>query len=420
MADQKLSQLAVITALANSDLIYVIDPGSKGISWASLQVLIDALVSANTDVVTNTAKITNATHTIEVTGSGALTVQPILITGKTAVTPLSGDFLLISDTSDGGNFKKIDISNLLLKAIYDPTNVSGDAFLMDNMVETATKKVLTDAERTSIASAEQTVNKSAVNGYASLDGGGKVPASELPSSVIGGIRVIGTWNANTNVPDLSSLTQIPGEAFMVSVAGGTNLNGETNWKVKDLAVWDNVLVGNWFKMDNTDDVLSVNGNTGVVVLVKADVGLGNADNTSDADKPVSTATQSALDAKTSAASNITDNAIVRGDGGAKGVQQSGVLVDDSDNITGINNITANDYKGGFAWYFNFQDLQEEDNIRVNYPLTIDSVDDLAGTPTTTILVNDAAYTLGAAIASGDKIKVSVSIASNIALNITKT
>jgi hypothetical protein len=43
-----------------------------------------------------------------------------------------------------------------------------------------------------------------------------------------------------------------------------------------------------------------------------------------------------------AASTITDNAIVRGDGGAKGVQSSGVTIDDSDNIgtTGALTITA--------------------------------------------------------------------------------
>jgi hypothetical protein len=45
------------------------------------------------------------------------------------------------------------------------------------------------------------------------------------------------------------------------------------------------------------DVLSVNGQTGVVVLDKADIGLGNVDNTSDLDKPISTATQDALDLK---------------------------------------------------------------------------------------------------------------------------
>lgn len=44
-------------------------------------------------------------------------------------------------------------------------------------------------------------------------------------------------------------------------------------------------------------VQSVNSQTGVVVLGKADVGLPNVTNTSDADKPVSTAQQAALDLK---------------------------------------------------------------------------------------------------------------------------
>lgn len=42
---------------------------------------------------------------------------------------------------------------------------------------------------------------------------------------------------------------------------------------------------------------SVNGKTGTVVLGKTDIGLGSVDNTSDADKPISTLTQTALDAK---------------------------------------------------------------------------------------------------------------------------
>jgi len=42
---------------------------------------------------------------------------------------------------------------------------------------------------------------------------------------------------------------------------------------------------------------SVNGLTGVVVLGKTEIGLGNVDNTSDVNKPVSTATQTALNLK---------------------------------------------------------------------------------------------------------------------------
>lgn len=47
----------------------------------------------------------------------------------------------------------------------------------------------------------------------------------------------------------------------------------------------------------TAPVASVAGKTGVVALAKADVGLGNVDNTSDFSKPISTATQTALNAK---------------------------------------------------------------------------------------------------------------------------
>lgn len=42
---------------------------------------------------------------------------------------------------------------------------------------------------------------------------------------------------------------------------------------------------------------SVNGQTGVVVLTKSSIGLGNVNNTSDLNKPISTATQNALDLK---------------------------------------------------------------------------------------------------------------------------
>lgn len=44
-------------------------------------------------------------------------------------------------------------------------------------------------------------------------------------------------------------------------------------------------------------VQSVQGRTGDVVITADDVGLGNVDNTSDADKPISTAQQAALDGK---------------------------------------------------------------------------------------------------------------------------
>lgn len=55
----------------------------------------------------------------------------------------------------------------------------------------------------------------------------------------------------------------------------------------------------------TAPVVSVAGKTGVVSLVKGDIGLGAVDNTSDLAKPISTATQTALDAK------AADSAVVK-------------------------------------------------------------------------------------------------------------
>jgi len=50
-------------------------------------------------------------------------------------------------------------------------------------------------------------------------------------------------------------------------------------------------------IDAAGNVDSVNGQVGVVVLTKTDIGLGNVDNTSDANKTISSATQTALNGK---------------------------------------------------------------------------------------------------------------------------
>lgn len=59
----------------------------------------------------------------------------------------------------------------------------------------------------------------------------------------------------------------------------------------DVGVNDSIIYNGtgWDHLDNSDAVASVAGKTGAVTLVKGDVGLGNVDNTSDADKPISTA-----------------------------------------------------------------------------------------------------------------------------------
>ena len=89
------------------------------------------------------------------------------------------------------------------------------------------------------------------------------------ANIIGALNYKGTWNASTNTPVLASGVGTKGDYYVVSVAGTTNLNGVTDWQINDWAVFNGSV---WEKIDNTDLVVSVNGQTGVVVLNAANVG----------------------------------------------------------------------------------------------------------------------------------------------------
>lgn len=89
--------------------------------------------------------------------------------------------------------------------------------------------------------------KGAANGYASLDGTGKVPASQLPLT---GLNFKGNWDANANSPTLSSGSGTDGDWYNVSVAGTTNLDGITDWDVGDKAIFVESV---WQKIDNSDE-----------------------------------------------------------------------------------------------------------------------------------------------------------------------
>ena len=111
-----------------------------------------------------------------------------------------------------------------------------------------------------------------------------------------------------NLRDYTLPTQLPASdpSYAVGVAGGlAQLNAAG--QVIDAA--GNVITGG---EDAEASVLSVNAQTGTVVLDKDDLGLGNVDNTSDANKPVSTATSTALAGKASSSHNHAASEITSG------------------------------------------------------------------------------------------------------------
>lgn len=118
---------------------------------------------------------------------------------------------------------------------------------------------LTGTNRLGIASIKDSVTSVA----------GRTGAVVLSASDVSGLATVATTGAYSS---LSGLPTIP-----------TNTNQLTN--------------GSGFITAVQAPVQSVQGFTGSVVLTKTDIGLGNVDNTSDINKPVSTAQQTAIDAK---------------------------------------------------------------------------------------------------------------------------
>ncbi|HBU62454.1 MAG: hypothetical protein CMH91_01405 [Oceanicaulis sp.] len=111
--------------------------------------------------------------------------------------------------------------------------------------------------------------------------GGKIPTAQIPAVSLTEVHAV----ADTAARD--ALTVQEGDVAVVA--------SESKSYIYDGS--------DWLEINAAAPVQSVNGQTGVVVLTKGDIGLGNVDNTSDADKPVSTA-QAAVNAKQSGALSI--------------------------------------------------------------------------------------------------------------------
>lgn len=142
-------------------------------------------------------------------------------------------------------------------------------------VDMATQAELDAAIATRIA----TSARGAASGVASLDAGGKVPESQLPAVVISDVFTVATQAA------MLALVAERGD-----IAVRTDLN-----KTFALGAEPASTLANWVELRSpTDVVQSVAGKTGVVTLVKSDVGLGNVANLAPADLPISTAQAAAI------------------------------------------------------------------------------------------------------------------------------
>ncbi|AMS03030.1 minor tail protein [Gordonia phage Leonard] len=122
-------------------------------------------------------------------------------------------------------------------------------------------------------------------GKADLDDNGKVLISQIPAQALIERRLVASTAERLALTDVQ-----PGD---VAIQSGNPGRGSYI-----LAGDDPSLESSWTMFLLPDSpVQSVNGYVGIVVLGKGDVGLGNADNTADLDKPISNAVAAALDGK---------------------------------------------------------------------------------------------------------------------------
>jgi hypothetical protein len=91
------------------------------------------------------------------------------------------------------------------------------------------------------------------------------------ASVVGGLTYQGTWDASTNTPTLTSSVGTNGYYYIVATAGSTNLNGITDWQIGDWLMFNGTV---WQKIDQSNLVTSVNGQTGAVSLTTTNINEG--------------------------------------------------------------------------------------------------------------------------------------------------
>ena len=211
------------------------------------------------------------------------------------VAPLGSDSKVPSANSQVASVAGKTGAVTLVKADVGLSNV-------DNTSDA--NKPVSSATQTALNLKLNASEKGANSGVASLDGNGKIPTTQLPGIALTSTSVVASQAA------MLALNVEPGDVAVRSDLSKSYIL--TASPASTLANWQELLTP-------LSPVSSVAGKTGAVTLVKADVGgLDQVDNVSDANKPISNATQTALNAKR----NVSD-VIPIGGGGTGSTTQLG-------------------------------------------------------------------------------------------------
>lgn len=143
------------------------------------------------------------------------------------------------------------------------------------VVEAKAAQVAADADQTAgdrIATAADVIAAAASAATAIAKA---AEATSLVGAALGAVQWKGYWNASTNSPAIpAAATGNKGWYYIVTTAGATDLNGETDWKAGDYAISNGAA---WSKIDNTDRVIRVAGLEGDITADQLKTALGWSD-----------------------------------------------------------------------------------------------------------------------------------------------
>jgi len=309
MPDQKISELAAITTIDNAaDVLPIVDTSATTTKKVTPTQLKSSLALNNVDNTSDANKpVSSATQTALdakqatlVSGTNIKTVNNTSLLG-------SGNIAISSAVAWGGVTgtlsNQTDLQTALDGKVDENTAITG-----------ATKtKITYDAKGLVTAGADATTADIA----SSTD---KRYVTDAQLVVVGN-------TSGTNTGDNATNSQYSGLATSKqdTLVSGTNIKTINS---TSLLGSGNVAVEPTITATTSADYYR--GDKTFATLNKAAVGLGNVDNTSDANKPVSTATQTALDAKT--------NKLVVAN---RQTASYTLVLGDADKLVEINNASAN-------------------------------------------------------------------------------
>lgn len=227
---------------------------------------------------------------------GAFEPQPLIVVG-----PIPGG---------GGGGGAVDSVNgktgdvvLTLDDVVGDTGATDGVIGVVNSLTSPTQTTVIQSSSVTVQNTTTNRNTSVTPGDIYLSAGGNRAQLTAPSS--GGTATVitlpgtsGTVALTSDLTGLAPYTALNavGDATVAAQATADEALGKANTAVQPAAI------ANFVPNTRTVAGKSLSAN---VTLVKGDVGLGSVDNTSDASKPVSSATQTALNAKVAGLNGVT-------------------------------------------------------------------------------------------------------------------